>query len=67
MRETIAVFPTPQPHIRRVPVDRAWVWLAAGWRDMLSEPRQSLAWGLVPVVTRLGIAVLCAASTCPTS
>ena len=49
MHETIAVFPTPQPHIRRVPVDRAWVWLAAGWRDMLSEPRQSLTWGLVPV------------------
>ena len=50
MRETIAVFPKPQPQIRRVPVDRAWVWLAAGWRDMVSEPRQSLAWGLVPVV-----------------
>ena len=50
MRETIAVFPTPQPHIRRVPVDRAWVWLAAGWRDMVSEPSQSIAWGLVPVV-----------------
>ncbi len=58
MREIIAVFPTPQPHIRRVPVDRAWVWLAAGWRDMVSEPQQSLAWGLVPVVAGWSAAAL---------
>ena len=58
MRETIAVFPTPRPYIRRVPVDRAWVWLSAGWHDMLAEPRQSLAWGLVPVIAGWSAAAL---------
>jgi len=45
--ETIAVFPAPRPQIRQVPVDRPWVWLAAGWRDMLAAPSISLTYGLV--------------------
>ena len=49
MRETIAVFQTPRPHIRRVPVDRPWAWLTAGWRDLVSVPAPALACGLVPV------------------
>jgi uncharacterized membrane protein len=50
MSETIAVFPAPRPQIRRVPVDRPWVWLAAGWRDIVAAPGPSLAYGLVPVL-----------------
>ena len=50
MRETIAVFQTPRPHIRRVPVDRPWVWLTAGWRDLVAAPGPALACGLVPVL-----------------
>ncbi len=50
MRETVAVFQTPRPYIRRVPVDRPWVWLAAGWRDLVAAPGPALACGLVPVV-----------------
>jgi len=50
MSETIAVFPAPRPQIRQVPVDRPWVWLAAGWRDIVAAPGPSLAYGLVPVL-----------------
>lgn len=50
MSETISVFPEPRPQIRRVPVDRPWVWLAAGWRDIVAAPGPSLAYGLIPVV-----------------
>ena len=38
MSETIAVFPAPRPQIRRVALDRPWVWLAAGWRDLVAAP-----------------------------
>lgn len=50
MQGARAVFESPQPHIREVPVDRAWRWLVAGWRDLLLAPKQSLAWGLFPVL-----------------
>ena len=49
MSETIAVFPVPRPQIRRVPVDRPWVWLASGWNDVLAAPRISLTYGLALV------------------
>mgnify|MGYP002631059583 CR=1 FL=1 len=50
MNETISVFPAPRPKIRRVPVDRPWAWLSAGWRDIVAAPGPSLAYGLVPVL-----------------
>lgn len=50
MSEMVAVFPGPQPHIRRVPVDRPWVWLGAGWRDLWSAPAISIGYGLLPVL-----------------
>lgn len=50
MQDATAVFDTPQPHVRKVPVDRAWRWLAAGWRDLLTSWKQSLVWGIVPVL-----------------
>jgi uncharacterized membrane protein len=51
MRETVAVFQTPRPYVRRVPVDRPWVWLTAGWRDFVATPGPALACGAVPVLT----------------
>ncbi|NYZ12406.1 DUF2189 domain-containing protein [Azospirillum sp. RWY-5-1] len=39
------------PRIRTVGTDRPWVWLAAGWRDMLAAPLISLAYGLLAVVS----------------
>lgn len=30
---------------RRVPVDRPWVWLAEGWRDITRAPRVALGYG----------------------
>lgn len=45
MSEPVAVFQGPSPQIRRVPIDRPWVWLAAGWNDLWAAPASSLAWG----------------------
>jgi len=50
MNDTVAVFRAPQPRIRQVPLDQAWVWLAAGWRDFLAAPANSLVFGVVAVV-----------------
>ncbi|HTR85749.1 MAG TPA: DUF2189 domain-containing protein [Reyranella sp.] len=50
MQDIVDVFQSPQPRVRRVPVDRAWRWLGLGWRDFRVAPRQSFAWGMVPVV-----------------
>lgn len=49
MSSSVAVFPGPTPHIRRVPIDRPWTWLAAGWNDLWASPVSGLAWGTVPV------------------
>jgi uncharacterized membrane protein len=47
--EAIPVFADATPRIRRVPVDRPWTWLAAGWRDILAAPGVSLAYGALMV------------------
>lgn len=49
MSDTVAVFRSPQPRIRRVPVDRPWTWLAAGWRDLCANWALSIACGMIPV------------------
>ena len=36
---------TLTPEIRVVTIDRPWTWLAAGWRDFMSAPLVSLAYG----------------------
>ncbi len=59
MSETIAVFPGPQPRIRRVSVDRPWTWLVAGWNDLWASPATGLLYGVVPVALGwLSIALL---------
>ena len=59
MSESVAVFPGPQPRIRRVAIDRPWTWLAAGWNDLWTVPVISLSYGLFPVITGwLAIALL---------
>ena len=50
MSDAVPVFSTPSPRIRRVAVDRPWVWLAQGWRDFLALPRVSLTAGIGIVV-----------------
>ncbi|MBV1797058.1 DUF2189 domain-containing protein [Siccirubricoccus sp. G192] len=35
----------PASRIRQVATDRPWVWLAAGWRDLLANPAIGLAYG----------------------
>lgn len=40
--------PTPSmPGIRRVDKSRPWMWLAAGWSDLLKAPKTSLTYGLI--------------------
>lgn len=51
MSEPVAVFQGPSPQIRRVPIDRPWVWLAAGWNDLWAAPVSGLAWGAGVVAT----------------
>jgi uncharacterized membrane protein len=59
MAGTVAVFRAPQPHIRKVGLDRPWLWLGAGWRDLLAAPLLSLAFGMATVIAGwLGIALL---------
>ncbi|MFZ5780569.1 MAG: DUF2189 domain-containing protein [Pseudomonadota bacterium] len=59
MSDTIAVFPTPQPRIRQVPIDRPWTWLAAGWRDLWAAHVCSVAIGAAVVAAGwLAIALL---------
>jgi uncharacterized membrane protein len=50
MAETVAVFRAPQPHIRKVALDRPWLWLGAGWRDLRAAPLPSLAFGAASVI-----------------
>ena len=45
MLNTVPVFAYPELHIRRLPVDRAWTWIAAGWSDVIAVPRLSLGLG----------------------
>ena len=59
MAEIVAVFRAPRPHIRKVALDRPWMWLGAGWRDLLAVPMHSLAFGAVSVLAGwLAIALL---------
>jgi uncharacterized membrane protein len=47
MAEVVTAFDVLVPDIRKVGLDRPWVWLAAGWRDLARAPRVSLAFGAV--------------------
>jgi uncharacterized membrane protein len=49
MSESTPVF-QDRPNIRRVPVERPWLWLGAAWRDLLAAPGTSLLYGLVPAI-----------------
>jgi uncharacterized membrane protein len=39
------------PPIRAVENDRPWVWLAAGWRDMMAAPHISFGFGALAVIS----------------
>lgn len=45
--DSIAVFGGPSPKIKRIGMDRPWVWLAKGWHDLRRAPGVSLAYGLL--------------------
>lgn len=55
----VPVFYGDSPRVRRIPVDRPWAWLSAGWRDMMAAPAVSLTYGLlILAVTYLLLLVL---------
>lgn len=56
MSEAVTVFGGPTPHIRRIPMDRPWTWLAKGWDDMRRTPVVSGIYGLA--FTLLGFLML---------
>lgn len=47
MAEAVPVFTTESPQIRKIELDRPWVWLAAGWKDLRRAPHVSLAYGVI--------------------
>jgi uncharacterized membrane protein len=49
MSDAVPVFLSPSPRIRRVSVDRPWVWLAKGWDDIRRARGASLAYGIAIV------------------
>lgn len=42
-------------HIRRIPSDAPWDWLAAGWRDLCAVPGVSLAYGTTFAILALAL------------
>jgi uncharacterized membrane protein len=57
MSETVPVFGPVQPRIRKVDLDRPWIWIAAGWNDLLRSPRISLAYGALLAAISLALAL----------
>jgi len=50
-------FAAPAYALRKVPFDARYSWLAAGWRDMWSVPRVSLAYGAIFAIAGLLLSV----------
>lgn len=55
MSDAVSVFMHPSPKIRRVAVDRPWVWLARGWDDFRRAPGASLPYGIAVAAASYGI------------
>ncbi|MGE0716780.1 MAG: DUF2189 domain-containing protein [Alphaproteobacteria bacterium] len=51
-----------RPVVRRVPLDRPWTWLAAGWRDMVRAGPVSVAYGAAVVVVSVALMLFLAAA-----
>lgn len=43
--------PSALPRVRPIDTERPWLWLAAGWRDMLSAPLASTVYGVLAVLS----------------
>ncbi len=57
MSEAVPVFTVPGPRVRKVPIDRAWNWLAAGWNDLWRAPTVSFAYGVALVVVSFALSL----------
>ena len=62
MSASVPVFAAPSPRVRLVDVDRPWIWLALGWRDLVAAPRVSLTYGAILVAMSYALVVGLAAA-----
>ena len=57
MSDAIPVFSSPSPKVRKVGLERPWMWLAAAWHDLCAAPVVSLTYGLLFALAGLAISV----------
>jgi uncharacterized membrane protein len=55
MAQAVPVPTAQASRIRKVDLDRPWVWLAAGWRDLRRAPQVSLTYGVIFAVAGYAI------------
>lgn len=54
----VPVFTSPSPEVKQIAADRPWAWLQAGFRDMVSAWRVSLAYGALVVAFSWAVIII---------
>lgn len=49
--DTVPVYASPMPAIRKIELDRPWQWLVKGWQDMRRSPTVSYTYGVLAALT----------------